>query len=143
MTSTNEAAFPPIVPMPTYEDVSAASDWLCAAFGFAERQRFASNDGRVTTTILDGPSGGAVMLGWTGPNYQSPTHHSATCVAAKLWQAVPFIVDGVWVKVDDVDAHCARARAAGATILSEPEDSGHGRSYRVVDLEGHRWMFSE
>ena len=143
MTTAQESALPAIVPMPTYEDVAGASAWLCAAFGFSERQRFTSADGRVTTTILNGPVGGAVMLGWTGPNYQSPAHHAQSCAAAQAWQSVPFVIDGALVKVGDADAHCAQARAAGATILSEPEDSGHGRSYRVADLEGHRWMFSE
>ncbi len=134
---------PAIVPMPTYEDVGAASDWLCTAFGFIERQRFTSGDGRVTTAILEGPGGGAVMLGWSGPNYQSPLHHAESCAAAKIWQSVPYIIDGAWVKVGNVEAHFAQARALGAAILSDPEDSGHGRSYRVMDPEGHRWMFSE
>jgi len=42
-----------------------------------------------------------------------------------------------------VDAHAERARAAGAVILSEPEDSGVGRLYRAEDVEGHRWMFMQ
>jgi uncharacterized glyoxalase superfamily protein PhnB len=43
----------------------------------------------------------------------------------------------------DVDAHCARARAAEATIVAEPEDQFYGdRTYRAVDLEGHVWTFS-
>jgi uncharacterized glyoxalase superfamily protein PhnB len=56
---------------------------------------------------------------------------------------VPYVIDGVLVHVDDVDAHFEHAREAGATILSEPEDTGHGRSYRAADLEGHRWMFDQ
>jgi uncharacterized glyoxalase superfamily protein PhnB len=56
---------------------------------------------------------------------------------------VPWIVDGVLVYVDDVDAHYDRAKKAGATILSPLEDGGHGRRYRAEDLEGHRWMFME
>jgi PhnB protein len=57
----------------------------------------------------------------------------------------PYVVDGVMVEVDDVDAHYERARAAGATILSELEDNpGVGqRQYRAEDLEGHRWMFAQ
>jgi PhnB protein len=57
----------------------------------------------------------------------------------------PYIVDGVHVSVDDVDAHYGRAVAAGATILSELEDNtGIGqRQYRAEDLEGHRWMFAQ
>ena len=26
-------------------------------------------------------------------------------------------------------------------VLTEPEDTGHGRQYRAEDVEGHRWMF--
>ena len=51
-------------------------------------------------------------------------------------------IDGVLVEVDDLDAHLAHARAAGARILSEIEDAGGFRHYRAEDLEGHRWMFS-
>jgi uncharacterized glyoxalase superfamily protein PhnB len=48
------------------------------------------------------------------------------------------------VFVDDVDAHFRRARDEGATILSEPEDQPYAeRTYRVADLEGHRWMFAQ
>jgi uncharacterized glyoxalase superfamily protein PhnB len=49
--------------------------------------------------------------------------------------------DGRLVSVPDVDAHYRRAQAAGATILSEPEDGFPARRYRAEDLEGHRWMF--
>jgi uncharacterized glyoxalase superfamily protein PhnB len=49
--------------------------------------------------------------------------------------------------VDDVDAHCERARAAGATIAAEPRTEDHGedywadRSYEAIDPEGHHWFF--
>ena len=43
-----------------------------------------------------------------------------------------------------VDAHCERARAAGAVIEQEPATQFYGdRIYRCVDLEGHHWTFSE
>jgi uncharacterized glyoxalase superfamily protein PhnB len=46
------------------------------------------------------------------------------------------------VMVDDVDAHHARARAAGATIAAEPADQEYGeRTYRAIDPEGQRWIF--
>jgi uncharacterized glyoxalase superfamily protein PhnB len=47
------------------------------------------------------------------------------------------------IHVDDVDAHYARAKQAGAIIVTELEDAtpGPGRRYRAEDLEGHRWMF--
>ena len=69
--------------MPTYEDVDQASKWLCEAFGFNERERFAEDDGRVSTAILDVPGGGVIMLGWAGPEYQDPRRHRETCDAAR------------------------------------------------------------
>ena len=128
--------------MPTYEDVGAASSWLADAFGFEERQRFTDREGTVTTAILSVPGGGVLMLGRTGPDYQSPRRHRESCEAAARWHQVPYIVDGVLVTVEEVDRHCERARAAGALVLTEPEDTPHGRNYRVEDLEGHRWMFT-
>ena len=48
------------------------------------------------------------------------------------------------VYVDDVDAHCESARAAGAAILAEPEDKFWGdRCYEALDLEGPRWRFHQ
>jgi uncharacterized glyoxalase superfamily protein PhnB len=83
------------------------------------------------------------MLGHPSRDYQSPRHHAEVCEHARRWSETPYIVDGVLVYVSDLDAHYARAKAAGATILTEPSDSGHGRSYRAEDTEGHRWMFTE
>jgi uncharacterized glyoxalase superfamily protein PhnB len=56
---------------------------------------------------------------------------------------VPWVVDGTFVTVDDVDAHHAHAMLAGATILRGPEDTPIGRLYTAADHEGHRWMFME
>ena len=88
--------------------------------------------------------GGQIMLGFPSVDYQSPKHHAEACEPARKWQETPHVVDGVYVTVDDVDAHYERARAAGAVILSELEDNpGVGqRQYRAADLEGHRWMFA-
>ena len=67
--------------------------------------------------------------------------HRGNCEIAASWSALPWIIDGVLVYVEDVDEHYARAKGAGAVILSEPEDGPPARRYRVEDLEGHRWMF--
>jgi uncharacterized glyoxalase superfamily protein PhnB len=129
--------------MLSYEDCSAAADWLTNAFGFREVERYDDADGRVTHVTLTSGDG-VVMIGWPGADYQSPKHHRETCDAAAQWSLVPYVVDGVLVSVEDVDAHAERARKAGARILSEPEDQSFGeRHYRVEDLEGHRWMFSQ
>ncbi len=129
--------------MLSYEDVAAASDWLCAAFGFTEIGRF-ENGGRVTHANL-AAGDGVVMLGWPGPGYRSPKSHRLSCDEARRWMDTPFVVDGVYVRVHDIDRHCARAEAAGAIMLGGLEDnpSVGQRQYRAEDLEGHRWMFAE
>ena len=54
------------------------------------------------------------------------------------------MIDGLFVEVDDVDAHFKRASEGGATILREPEDVGVGfKLYTAEDPEGHRWMFGQ
>ena len=131
------------IPARAYEDVGAAVDWLCGAFGFRESgERFTDDEGRVTHAELD-LDGATVMLGWPGPDYQSPSHHAEVCDHARKWLDTPYLVDGALVYVDDVDAHCERARAAGATILREPKTEPYGRLYTAADLEGHRWMFMQ
>ena len=48
------------------------------------------------------------------------------------------------VRVDDASGHGERARARGATIVSEPQDYPYGeRQYTAEDLGGHHWTFSE
>jgi uncharacterized glyoxalase superfamily protein PhnB len=131
-----------IIPMLAYEDGPGALDWLSRAFGFSERARMLDDEGRLAHGEME-LDGGVIMLATPTPDYQSPKRHRATCAAAQAWSTVPWVVDGALVYVDDVDAHYERAQAAGATILSEPEDSGHGRIYRAEDVEGHRWMFSD
>ena len=46
--------------------------------------------------------------------------------------------------MDDVDAHYRRAKAAGAKIVEELNETGYGElQYGVEDLEGHHWLFSQ
>jgi uncharacterized glyoxalase superfamily protein PhnB len=134
---------PSVIPMLSYEDGVAALEWLSRAFGFRERARMLEPDGRLGHGELEF-DGGVVMLATPTPDYQSPRHHRESCETAKRWSEVPFVVDGVLVNVANVDDHFERARAAGARILSEPENVGMGlRHYRAEDLEGHRWMFAQ
>jgi uncharacterized glyoxalase superfamily protein PhnB len=132
-----------VIPMVAYEDAGAAIDWLVKAFGFREQLRYTEDDGTVTHAELAIEGGGLIMLATPTPDYVSPKRHRETCEQARKWSEVPYVIDGVLVEVDDVDAHFAQAKQAGAVILSEPEDVDVGvRHYRVEDLEGHRWMFS-
>ena len=129
------------IPMLAYEDVGAAADWLCAAFGFTESgERFADDEGRVTHAELT-LGDGVVMLGFPSAEYRGPRRHAAECEQARRWLDNPYVVDGVLVHVADVDEHLARARRAGAEILRGPDDQPFGRLYTAADVEGHRWMF--
>jgi PhnB protein len=131
-----------IMPMLSYEDIGTAADWLVQAFGFRETLRYEENGRPLHVELQLGD--GWVLLGNPSPHYESPRHHRETCEAAARWSESPYIVDGVHVYLDDVDAHFERARAAGARILSEVEDTPYGdRQYRAEDLEGHRWMFAQ
>lgn len=130
-----------MIPMLTYEDAGAAATWLCEAFGFRETgERYHDEDGRVTHAELSF-GGGTVMLGFASPEYRGPRRHAAECEQAARWLDNPYVVDGVFVAVEDVDAHLERARAAGAEILRGPDDQPFGRLYTAADPEGHRWMF--
>ena len=134
---------PAIVPMLSYEEVARAANWLVETFGFHESLRYEDSDGRVSHVELR-LGDGVVMLGNPSPDYESPKTHRERCESAARWSETPFVVDGVHAYVDDVDAHFERARVGGARILSEVEDTPFGdRHYRVEDLEGHRWMFSQ
>jgi uncharacterized glyoxalase superfamily protein PhnB len=136
------AKHPDVVPMLAYRDGVAAMEWLVRAFGFTEQARMVDKTGRLAHGEL--AAGDAViMVASPTPAYEGPRLHRATCAAAREWSEVPFVIDGVLVTVDDVDAHHARAKAAGATILSELEDGFPARRYRCEDLEGHRWMFMQ
>ena len=130
--------------MLAYEDGASASDWLVEAFGFEERMRHTDDDGTVTHAELDTGSG-TIMLSTPTPDYVSPRRLRELSEDARKMSEVEYVIDGVLVQVDDVDAHFAHAKEAGARILSEPEDvpSFGVRHYRVEDPEGHRWMFSQ
>lgn len=112
-----------------YEDVAAALDWLGKAFGFTEKTRIATPEGPVghAEMVL---KDGLFMMGYPGPDYRNPRRSGAGSA-------------NVYVYVDDVDAHFAHAKAAGAEIIEEPADTFYGdRRYGAVDPEGHMWFFA-
>ena len=140
---TRPAANPPsVIPMISYEDGIAALEWLRIAFGFRETVRLTTPDGKLSHGEM-AAGDGLIMLASPTPEYRSPKHHREVCEQARKWSTVPWIIDGVLVHVDDLDRHFARARAEGATILSDIEEGPPGRRYRAEDLEGHRWFFFE
>ena len=134
-----------VVPFLGYEDAAAAIEWLGRAFGFEESadERVTGEDGTILHAELSLDSA-TIMLSTPTPDYESPKTHREHCEAAARWLDNPWVIDGLFVEVDDVEAHYARAAAAGATILREPEEPGTGfRIYSAEDPEGHRWMFGQ
>jgi uncharacterized glyoxalase superfamily protein PhnB len=118
-----------VTPYLLYEDAGAAIEWLEHAFGFREKDRIAGPEGEVAHAELDVGDGSRVFLGGPGGDYRSPKAVGRTAL--------------VYVYVGDVDAHCARAREAGAEITEEPNDQRYGdRRYAAEDPEGHVWYFA-
>jgi uncharacterized glyoxalase superfamily protein PhnB len=132
-----------IVPFIGYEHAAGAIEWLGLAFGFREARdaRYEEN-GTITHAELE--FDGVTIYVSTPSGYASPRTLRAESEKARHSYDNPWVIDGHFVLVDDVDAHCERARAAGATILREPDEPGHGyRVYTAEDPEGHRWMFGQ
>src|SRR5262249_32262380 len=112
-----------VVPMLAYEDGLAAIDWLNLAFGVRENEREGVMSNRTRTTAeLDVGDGSVVFVATPSPEYESPAHHREGCEQARRWQDNPWVIDGVTVSINDLNAHADRARASGARILREPED---------------------
>jgi len=116
-----------IFPALRYKNGAAAIEWLGKAFGFEKQRVVPGPAGSVAHAQLS-LGAGMIMLG-------SGKDESGT----NPWATEP---QGVYVRVDDVDAHHARARAAGAQIVRELADTPYGsREYSARDLEGHLWSF--
>ena len=135
-------AYPAVIPMIAYEDGPRAMDWLSTAFGFKERMRVVTKEGRLSHGEMEAGDG-LIMLATPSPDYEGPKKHREGCEQASKWSSVPFIIDGVLVYVPDVKVHYEQARRAGARILSDIDSDENAKRYRVEDLEGHRWMFME
>lgn len=118
-----------IYPSLRYRDAKAAIAWLAEAYGLTEKDVFTAPDGTVQHAELRVPGGGIVMLG-TEPDGGDPRFGIH---AGMSW---------VYISVEDPDALHARARAAGAEIVRELEDTDYGsREFSTRDPEGNHWSF--
>lgn len=124
---------PSIASAVCYKDPKAALKWLEEAFGFEPFMVIVSaNDELMHSEMRFGD--GIVMVG----SEWSPLHKSPKSIDGFNTQTVHVQLD------EDVDAHCQRARRAGAVIQMEPTTQFYGdRSYRAVDPEGHIWSFAQ
>ncbi|HZZ69695.1 MAG TPA: VOC family protein [Phenylobacterium sp.] len=133
------ADVPTFQPSVFYRDPMAALRWLEACFGFETTSLVVEPSGRVGHSEMSFLSG-AVNI---NPEFSSEIIGDARMVS-------PLETEGrctQFIRVhlaEGLDAHCERARAAGARITQEPGDQFYGeRTYRVLDLEGHVWNFAQ
>lgn len=127
MADRSEAAIPNIFPALKFKDAPQAIDWLGRAFGFERQFVVPGDDGGIAHAQLR-HGAGMIMMGSAGkPDPANP------------WTTAPF---GIYVVVEDIDAHYARAKAAGAKIERPLADTPYGaREYSARDCEGHLWSF--
>jgi uncharacterized glyoxalase superfamily protein PhnB len=125
------------IPALSYQNPLAALKWLEKAFGFETSMLIMGKSGVYRADEFHSEmrfGDGVVMIGgeW------SESHKSPKSAGGATTQTVHVHLDG------DIDAHCARARAAGAVILGGPQDEFYGdRTYRARDPEGHIWSFGQ
>jgi uncharacterized glyoxalase superfamily protein PhnB len=131
MVADNIWSAPDVVPSLAYEDVPSAAEWLTRTFGFRERSDARLSWAGGSMTWMEVGAGLINLSTAGGHELRSPRSVGAVSHALKVY-------------VDDVDAHFKRAKAAGASIISELEDGfWGGRIYRARDLEGHHWEFAQ
>jgi uncharacterized glyoxalase superfamily protein PhnB len=127
---TDTAPPPNVWPTLTARDARGLIKFLVDAFGFEEVVVYGEGD-RVDHAELSWPLGGGVMLGSAGPSDADggfPLHVPGSF--------------GAYVVTDDADALYQRAKAAGAEVVRELNDTEYGsRDVGFRDPEGNRWSF--
>jgi uncharacterized glyoxalase superfamily protein PhnB len=117
---------PTIVPEVLYEDVETALGWMETSIGFTRG------------LVVPGDSGGvkhAEMHLGDGVMFVGQTP------ASEMFRGLTHFVN---LHVADPDAHHARAKAAGARIVMEPQLSPfNARFYAAQDLGGFVWWVSD
>ncbi len=127
----NDTRVTRIFPFLRYQDAPAAFEWLATAFGFEKQMIVPGPKGTIAHAQLK-YGGGIVMIGTSQDDemrLKSPVEAGGA-------------TQGIYVHVDDVEAHHDRARAAGAEIVVALEETPYGsREYVARDIEGHLWSF--
>ncbi|MHB8528653.1 MAG: VOC family protein [Caulobacteraceae bacterium] len=130
----------PAITPSVYRDPMAALRWLEKAFGFETSMLVTDEAGAVGHAEMTWRDG-VISVGGelVSPELLGPARMIS-----------PLGLDGAgsqFLRVElegDLDAHCERARAAGARITQQPADQFYGaRTYRALDPEGHVWTFHQ
>lgn len=118
-----------ILPHVIYENVAEAIAWLSKTYGFVEQYRYGAPDS---------PDGAQIRLNKAWIMLRSARPGSTTPAQSG------FATQSLTVFVDDVPAHLERARAAGAKIVEDLNETFYGeRQYGTEDLAGHHWLFAQ
>jgi uncharacterized glyoxalase superfamily protein PhnB len=129
--STVTPGRPAFISSLAYRDNRAALKWLQDAFGFEPSGVLTDSEGNIAHAEM-AHGDGLVMIGSEWADWT----RSPASLDGKNTQRVHVFVER------DIDAHCERARQAGAKIVMEPADQFYGdRTYIATDLEGHYWTF--
>jgi uncharacterized glyoxalase superfamily protein PhnB len=129
-SSSRPAGAPQVLPYLYYADATAALAFLVDAFAFTEIEAFRDEHGTVWSAQVS-TGDGVVLL---GPGIDE---FGTRPVTDPAWAC-----SRTFVYVDDVEGHCERARASGATITTEPADHGPNRIYIATDCGGQQWIFA-
>ncbi|MFL9870481.1 VOC family protein [Paraburkholderia megapolitana] len=133
MTAPRPAGVPWLTPYMTVRDARSAIAFYEAAFGFALRDSV-QDEGVIMHVEMTWQDQLIVMFAPEGAfGSTAKTPKSAGAIAPQSF----------YLYVDDVDAVYARALAAGAKSLSEPQDQFWGdRFAQIEDLDGYRWALA-
>jgi uncharacterized glyoxalase superfamily protein PhnB len=120
-----------ITPYLLYRDAGAAVEWLEKAFGLrTSGDVYRDTGGRVTHAEMK-LGAASMMLGSPGPDFKSP-------------KLLGHVTQNLYVDVENIDKHYARAVKAGARVIEEPTNTFYGaRRYGAEDPEGHVWYFAQ
>lgn len=125
-----------------YDDPQAAIAWLCRAFGFELQLKVEGDAGEIVHSELKLDEALIMVSGTGGKQPWQQAYRSPRQLGGGVTQALAF-------HIDDVDAHAARAREAGAQLIREPRTDDYGddywadRTYGALDPEGHLWWFMQ
>lgn len=121
-----------VIPGMRYRKALEAIEWLCQALGFEKQAVYPNPDGTIPHAQLTFGNG-MIMLGSVVESKYSKLMKQPDEIGGGNTQSINLISA-------DPDAVYARAKAAGAEIVTDIADMEYGgRAFSCLDPEGHLW----
>ena len=121
---------PRIYPTFRYRNAAMMIDWLQQAFGFTVHAKYMDGEKVAHAQLVLDSS--MIMLGEARDDKYGRMVGESGENGGK----------SIYIAVEDTDAACSRAKAAGAEILEEPTNRDYGsREFICRDPEGNIWSF--